>query len=103
MIASRVLQGALDNVQRFCGYRMLSILPSDRLRWLANRGVLRDVLVKLGINCVLDVGANRGQYGMALRGIGCKGWVYYDSASWPSRISILSDPRPPYLPPVVRT
>jgi len=76
MIASRVLQEALDNVQRSCGYKMLSIFPSDRLRWLANRGVLREVLVKLGINCVLDVGANRGQYGMALRGIGYKGWIF---------------------------
>ena len=70
-----MLQEVLDNVQRFCGYRMLRICPSDRLRWLANRGVLRDVLVKLDINCVLDVGANRGRYGMALRGIGYKGWI----------------------------
>jgi FkbM family methyltransferase len=75
MIPSRALQEALDNVQRFCGYKMLSIFPSDRLRWLAKRSVLRDVLVKLDINCVLDVGGNHGQYGMALRGIGYRGWI----------------------------
>lgn len=75
MIASRVLQGTSDNIQRLCGYKMLSMLPSDRLRWLANRGVLRDVFGKLAINCVLDVGANRGQYGSTLRGLGYKGWI----------------------------
>jgi len=33
------------------------------------------VLQKLGINCVLDVGANRGQYGLTLRGLGYSGHI----------------------------
>jgi FkbM family methyltransferase len=37
--------------------------------------MLRYVLNKLSINCVLDVGANRGQYGTLLRKIGYRGWI----------------------------
>jgi FkbM family methyltransferase len=33
------------------------------------------VLTKLSIDCVFDVGANRGQYGNDLRDIGYKGWI----------------------------
>jgi FkbM family methyltransferase len=71
----RALQEALENVERVCGYKLVSILPFARLRWLESRSVLRHVLAKLAINCVLDVGANQGQYGMVLRGLGYKGWI----------------------------
>jgi FkbM family methyltransferase len=36
---------------------------------------MKDVLEKLAINCVLDVGANDGQFGMLLRDIGYRGWI----------------------------
>jgi FkbM family methyltransferase len=36
---------------------------------------MRRVLDKLSIDCVIDVGANHGQYGEFLRDIGYKGWI----------------------------
>jgi FkbM family methyltransferase len=33
------------------------------------------VLDKLSIDCIIDVGANRGQYGRQLRDIGYRGWI----------------------------
>jgi FkbM family methyltransferase len=39
------------------------------------RDALRRVLNELSIDCVLDVGANRGQYGDTLRDLGYKGWI----------------------------
>lgn len=37
--------------------------------------VLRRLLHALQIDCVLDVGANRGQFGRELRGVGYRGWI----------------------------
>jgi FkbM family methyltransferase len=36
---------------------------------------LRELLTRLEIDCVLDVGANIGQFGSDLRGIGYTGWI----------------------------
>jgi len=36
---------------------------------------LSQVLRRLDINCVLDVGANQGQYGLMLRGLGYSGYI----------------------------
>jgi len=43
-------------------------------RYLAWRE-LREALDQLQINCVLDVGANRGQFAVGLRKIGFRGWI----------------------------
>ena len=54
------------------------LLPCVPLEWwhgLRNRAVLKDVLKKLAINCVLDVGGNTGQYGRRLRQIGYHGHI----------------------------
>lgn len=72
---SRLLKESLQGIQRFAGYRLLSIFAIKWVRWLQIRGVLRDVLNQLSINVVLDVGANQGQYGLTLRGLGYKGWI----------------------------
>ena len=36
---------------------------------------LSQVLRRLDVNCVLDVGANQGQYGLMLRGLGYSGYI----------------------------
>lgn len=36
---------------------------------------LKNILTKYSIDCVLDVGANAGQYGASLRGLGYGGWI----------------------------
>src|SRR5437868_7811678 len=56
-------------------YKLLPWLPVSWAHWFRNRVLLRHVLGKLSINCVLDVGANRGQFGTLLRGIGYTGWI----------------------------
>lgn len=60
---------------RTLAYKLVPFLPSDWAHWFRNRAVLRYVLEKLSINCVIDVGANRGQFGTLLRGIGYHGWI----------------------------
>lgn len=56
--------------------RLKSRFPSKNLllRYLAWYD-LRLTLDQLNINCVLDVGANRGQFAQGLRRIGYKGWI----------------------------
>src|SRR5579863_10228458 len=60
---------------RAVAYRVLPRLSLDLAHWFRNRVLLRHILEKLSINCVLDVGANRGQFGTLLRGIGYTGWI----------------------------
>lgn len=36
---------------------------------------LNNVFEKYSVDCVIDVGANSGQYGTALRGLGFNGWI----------------------------
>jgi len=56
-------------------YKLLPWLPVNFAHWFRNRVLLRYILRKLSISCVLDVGANRGQFGTLLRGIGYTGWI----------------------------
>jgi FkbM family methyltransferase len=61
--------------QRICGFQMVRGIPLEWTQWLESRALLKHVLQRLDINCVLDVGANEGQFGIALRDIGYKGWI----------------------------
>jgi FkbM family methyltransferase len=64
-----------QNLLRVAAYSLLPHVPWNWANWLRHRATLRYVLNKLSINCVLDVGANRGQYGILLRKIGYRGWI----------------------------
>jgi FkbM family methyltransferase len=55
--------------------KLLPYVPPKWAHWLRDRLVLKQVLDKLLINCVLDVGANHGQYGMRLRRMGYRGYI----------------------------
>ena len=58
------------------------------------RKFLRDLLRRLSIDCVLDVGANVGQYGEDLRAIGYRGLIISfepDPASYRSLISNIAE------------
>lgn len=48
-------------------------LPQSQLDRMSELSFLRRLLDQLQIDCVLDVGANRGQFARELRGIGYKG------------------------------
>lgn len=50
-------------------------LPGRSLEAFSEYALLRDVVRDLGINVVLDVGANVGQFAHALRGIGFAGRI----------------------------
>jgi FkbM family methyltransferase len=65
-LAKRVIGKAFE----FSGYEVVSISNAQSLR-----GHLKQVFDSLKINCVLDVGANEGQYGKLLRGIGYRGHI----------------------------
>jgi FkbM family methyltransferase len=54
------------------GYEVVPYPPDD---WVRQRDALRRILRQLSVDCVFDVGANRGQYGSQLRDIGYKGWI----------------------------
>lgn len=65
----------LERIARFPAYALTPFLPHGALDWFRRRVILRRVLKTLSINCVVDVGANRGQYGMLLRQIGYRGLI----------------------------
>lgn len=65
-LAKRVMKKALER----SGYELLGTKNSTTLA-----GHLRQVFDLLGINCVFDVGANEGQYGRFLRGLGYRGSI----------------------------
>ena len=50
-------------------------LPESRLDKITELIHLKQLINLLGINCVLDVGANEGQFALELRGIGFKGLI----------------------------
>jgi FkbM family methyltransferase len=64
-----------QRIQRIVGFQLVRRFPLEQVQWIQSRALLRHVLQQLDINCVLDVGANEGQFGVALRGVGYKGWI----------------------------
>lgn len=66
---------SFDKFLRTSADKLLPYVPSKWAHWLRDRLVLKRVLEKLFINCVLDVGANRGQYGILLRRMGYRGYI----------------------------
>jgi len=70
-----VLRDLLD------AHNELRVRPNDRVYWqhrlsrVAAMGHLRDLLEKHKIECVLDVGANVGQFGKSLRKLGYAGRI----------------------------
>lgn len=63
-------------IARLFGYLIVKKkkAPLDVHMYVAN------LLDQLSVNCVIDVGANVGQYGKALRENGFKGHIYYRSS-----------------------
>ena len=57
---------------RSIGYEVVPYPPSD---WVRSRDSLQRLLNKLAIDCVFDVGANRGQFGDQLRDVGYHGTI----------------------------
>ena len=55
--------------------RIGTFLPRQRMIGYIEWTHIRDVLHRYDINCVLDVGASRGQYARSLRRIGYKGFI----------------------------
>lgn len=54
------------------GLQVVPFPPSARIRC---RDIMRDTFERLSINCVLDVGANEGQFGEQLRSFGYQGHI----------------------------
>src|ERR1700690_3076516 len=73
--ALRIVGDALRFVLRSSAYALVSHLPKECLQWSRSPSAIKDILERLAINCVLDVGANQGQYGLLLRRIGYRGWI----------------------------
>lgn len=66
---------AIKIAQRFLrsfGYEVVPYPPTD---WVRTREILREVLNKLSIDCIFDVGANSGDFGDVLRDVGYEGWI----------------------------
>ena len=76
-LAGALRRGFKEPMQSL-GSKLVAITPVNDLRyirWFGGRAALRKLLAKLDINCVIDVGANRGQYGLVLRQLGYKGLI----------------------------
>ncbi len=64
----RLLQSALRKFG-------MELAPYPTADWVLARNILRNLFLRLDVACVLDVGANRGQYGSMLRDIGYHGKI----------------------------
>ena len=55
--------------------RLGEILPRQRIGGFLEWSLIREVLQRYAINCVLDVGASRGHFAKSLRQIGYQGFI----------------------------
>jgi len=67
-----MIKAALKKVLRRYGY---DVIPYPLDDWYLLRAATLEVFGSLQIDCVIDVGANRGQYGSFLRDIGYQGRI----------------------------
>jgi FkbM family methyltransferase len=67
-----MIKKLLQDSMRSFGYELTPYPTTD---WIRYRNILRDVLATLSVTCILDVGANIGQYGSNLRSLGYTGWI----------------------------
>jgi len=63
----------IQKVFQSAGLELVRYPPGDEAQ---SRNILRRTLKDLSINCVFDVGANRGQYGLLLRDYGYSGQIF---------------------------
>jgi FkbM family methyltransferase len=68
--AKRVVKSTLGSL----GYTLLDLSKNNDLRVFLP-GHLKSVLESLQVNCIIDVGANKGEYGLMLRRIGYQGRI----------------------------
>lgn len=65
-------------------------LPTEGIiRIFVEKAYLRDLLKRLKINCIFDVGANEGQYARMLRKLGYRGYIFSFEPN-PAGFAILS-------------
>ncbi|MHB8688602.1 MAG: FkbM family methyltransferase [Candidatus Dormibacteraceae bacterium] len=72
------MEFGLRKVVSFGAYRLLSLgvrPPLAACAALIDVARLRECLKEFRINCVLDVGANEGQFASRLRRLGFRGWI----------------------------
>lgn len=67
-----MIKKLIQDALRSLGYE---VAPYPTPDWVRYRNIIRDVLETLSINCILDVGANVGQYATSLRALGYTGWI----------------------------
>jgi FkbM family methyltransferase len=67
-----VIKNLIQGAMRSIGYEVARYPTPD---WLRYRNIIRDVLGTLSITCIVDVGANVGQYATVLRSLGYAGWI----------------------------
>ena len=74
-------------VMRVVGEAPESSVEPDALERYMFECTLGEVLRRLDVNCVLDVGANKGQYGLMLRSVGYKGYIVsFEPAAEPFQV-----------------
>lgn len=71
-MSSRKIKNVAGRLLRNCGVDIVRYPYRDHSRL---RSTLSQIFDALEIDCVLDVGANEGQYGQQLRAMGYKGWI----------------------------